>query len=315
MIISASRRTDIPAFYSGWFLNRIREGYALVPNPYNSRLLSRVKLTPDVVDCIVFWTKNPYPMLDKLDALHGYPYYFQYTLNPYGKEIEPNLPPLEKRIETFKRLSDKIGKEKVIWRYDPIFTSPEYSIGFHQEAFARIARALRNHTEKCMLGFIDHYPHIRKAVEARGIHPLKPEEIEAMAVSFKDTVGPYPIELNTCTAKVNLAHLGIPGGLCIDGALVERIAGYPVQGKKDKNQRNVCRCIESIDIGMYESCLHGCLYCYAIKGNSLTAGRNNRKHDPASPLLIGTVEEGTHIKDREMKSLKTGRPPETLFFQ
>lgn len=315
MIISASRRTDIPAFYSGWFLNRIREGYALVPNPYNSRLLSRVKLTPDVVNCIVFWTKNPYPMLDKLDALHGYPYYFQYTLNPYGKEIEPNLPPLEKRIETFKRLSDKIGKEKVIWRYDPIFTSPEYSIGFHQEAFARIARALRNHTEKCMLGFIDHYPHIRKAVEARGIHPLKPEEIEAMAVSFKDTVGPYPIELNTCTAKVNLAHLGIPGGLCIDGALVERIAGYPVQGKKDKNQRNVCRCIESIDIGMYESCLHGCLYCYAIKGNSLTAGRNNRKHDPASPLLIGTVEEGTHIKDREMKSLKTGRPPETLFFQ
>lgn len=307
MIISASRRTDIPAFYSGWFVNRLREGYVLVPNPYDSRMLSRVKLTPDVVDCLVFWTKNPHPMLDKLDALRGYPYYFQYTLNPYGKEIETNLPPLEKRIETFKRLSDKIGKEKVIWRYDPVFTSAEYNVGFHREAFARIAHALRDHTEKCTLGFIDPYPHIRKTIEAHGIHPLKPEEIEATAVSFRNTLRPYPIELNTCTTKVNLAHLGIPGAPCIDGKLVERLTGCAIQRKKDKNQREVCQCIESIDIGMYESCLHGCLYCYAIRGNGLAAGRNNRKHDPASPLLIGTAGEGTHIKDREMKSLKTGQ--------
>lgn len=307
MIISASRRTDIPAFYSGWFVNRLRDGYVLVPNPYDSRMLGRVKLTPDVVDCIVFWTKNPHPMLDKLEALRDYPYYFQYTLNPYGKEIETNLPPLEKRIETFKRLSDKIGREKVIWRYDPVFTSPEYSAGFHREAFARIAHALRDHTEKCMLGFIDHYPHIRKALEARGIHPLRPEETEAMAVSFRESLRPYPVELNTCTTKVNLAHLGIPGAPCIDGKLVERITGCPIRIQKDKNQREVCQCMESIDIGMYESCLHGCLYCYAIRGDSLSAGRNNRKHDPASPLLIGTAEEGMRIKDREMKSLKTGQ--------
>lgn len=118
MIISASRRTDIPAFYAKWFMNRIRERYVLVPNPYNPKQISRIALNPDVVDCIVFWTKNPAPMLRELDRLGAYNYYFQYTLNPYGPEAENCLPPLQARIETFKRLSEKIGKERMIWRYD-----------------------------------------------------------------------------------------------------------------------------------------------------------------------------------------------------
>ena len=125
MIISASRRTDIPAFYSEWFLNRIKERYVLVPNPYNPNMISRVNLDPAVIDCVVFWTKNPVPMIDKLDRLQDYKYYFQFTLNPYGTELESKLPPLQKRIDTFKRLSDKIGREKVVWRYDPILTNEQ----------------------------------------------------------------------------------------------------------------------------------------------------------------------------------------------
>lgn len=304
MIISASRRTDIPAFYSKWFFNRIKEGYLLVPNPYNPKQISRVSLDPKGVDCIVFWTKNPRPMLDKLDKLKDYKYYFQYTINPFGKEIEVNLPSVEKRIETFKALSDKIGKEKVIWRYDPLFTNGKYTVDFHKEAFARIAHALRDHTERCMLGFIDHYPHIRKAAGEFDIRPLKKEEIEEMALSFKATIGAYPILLDTCTVKVDLRHLGIPAGLCVDGALIERIAGYPIRAKKDKNQRDVCNCIESIDVGTYESCLNGCIYCYAIKGNYLTAAGNHKNHHPDSPLMIGEMGEGAVIKEREMKSLR-----------
>ena len=132
MIISASRRTDIPSFYSTWFLNRIREKYILVPNPFNPKQISRVKLTPDVVDCIVFWTKNPAPMLDKLNHLKDFKYYFQFTLNAYGKEIETNLPSFGQRIDTFKRLSDLIGKERVIWRYDPILTNKTYNTDFQK---------------------------------------------------------------------------------------------------------------------------------------------------------------------------------------
>lgn len=304
MIISASRRTDIPAFYSDWFFNRIKERYVLVPNPYNSKMISRVSLDPAVVDCIVFWSKNPAPMLEKLDKLKDYNYYFQFTLNPYGPDIENHLPAISKRIDTFKRLSDRIGKEKVIWRYDPVLTNETYTPGFHKEKFAEIAYELKEHTEKCMLGFIDHYQHIRTAVSRFNIQPLLKADIEEMAVSFKKTVDTCSIQLDTCTVKVDLTHLGIPGGLCIDNQLVERIAGYPISVRKDKNQRDICRCAESIDIGTYESCLNGCIYCYAIKGNYNTVKYNLNKHDKNSPMLVGELQEDDIVKERLVKSLR-----------
>lgn len=307
MIISASRRTDIPAFYSQWFFNRIKEGYALVPNPFNPKMISKVNLSPAVVDCIVFWTKNPEAMLTKLDRLQDYKYYFQFTLNPYGEEIESHLPSLSKRIKLFKQLSDKIGKEKVIWRYDPILTNEKYNTSFHKETFEKMAYELKDHTEKCMLGFIDHYQHIRSAVGKFNIKPLVKEEIEEIAVSFKQTMARYPIELDTCTVKVDLRHVGIPSGLCIDKNLIERITGYPISARKDKNQRDICNCIESIDIGTYESCLNGCIYCYAIKGNYNTAEYNMKKHDKDSPMLIGNVSDDDLIKEREMRSLKNNQ--------
>lgn len=304
MIISASRRTDIPAFYSDWFFNRIKERYVLVPNPYNSKMISRISLDPAVVDCIVFWSKNPAPMLEKLDKLKEYNYYFQFTLNPYGPEIENHLPIISKRIDTFKRLSDRIGKEKVIWRYDPVLTNETYTPGFHKEKFAEIAYELKEHTEKCMLGFIDHYQHIRTAVSRFNIQPLLKADIEEMAASFKKTVDTCSIQLDTCTVKVDLTHLGIPGGLCIDNQLVERIAGYPISVRKDKNQRDICRCAESIDIGTYESCLNGCIYCYAIKGNYNTVKYNLNKHDKDSPMLVGELQEDDIVKERLVKSLR-----------
>ena len=304
MIISASRRTDIPAFYSDWFFNRIKERYVLVPNPYNSKMISRISLDPAIVDCIVFWSKNPAPMLEKLDKLKEYNYYFQFTLNPHGPEIENHLPIISKRIDTFKRLSDRIGKEKVIWRYDPVLTNETYTPGFHKEKFAEIAYELKEHTEKCMLGFIDHYQHIRTAVSRFNIQPLLKADIEEMAASFKKTVDTCSIQLDTCTVKVDLTHLGIPGGLCIDNQLVERIAGYPISARKDKNQRDICRCAESIDIGIYESCLNGCIYCYAIKGNYNTVKYNLNKHDKNSPMLVGELQEDNIVKERLVKSLR-----------
>lgn len=306
MIVSASRRTDIPAFYSSWFFNRIKEGYVLVPNPFDVHRISRINLSPAVVDCIVFWTKNPAPMLDNLELLKDYKFYFQFTLNPYGSELENNLPRFRKRIELFKRLADKIGREKVIWRYDPILTNEVYTVSFHREKFAETAELLKEHTEKCMLGFIDHYRHIRPAVGKFNIRPLLPEEIRQMAVSFRETMDAYPaIALETCTSKVDLSALGISTGLCVDNKLVEKITGYSIIARKDKNQRSICACVESIDIGTYETCLNGCIYCYAIRGNYATARRNSGKHDKTSPLLIGRLNEGDIVKEREVKSLRT----------
>ena len=176
-------------------------------------MISRVNLDPAVIDCIVFWTKNPAPMIDKLDRLQDYKYYFQFTLNPYGTELESKLPPLQKRIDTFKRLSDKIGREKVVWRYDPILTNEQYTVTFHQDKFAEMAFALHDYTEKCMLGFIDHYPHVRSFLREFHIEPLIKEDIDAMAISFKKTADECSMELDTCTTKVDLSHLGISGGV------------------------------------------------------------------------------------------------------
>jgi len=304
MIISASRRTDIPAFYSEWFFNRIKDGFVLVPNPFNAKMISRIPLNPEGVDCIVFWTKNAAPMLDKLDRLKDFKYYFQYTLNPYGKHIETNLAGVSKRIETFKRLSEKIGKEKMVWRYDPIFINKEYSIDFHKEAFARIADELKDHTKRCMLGFIDHYNHIRVELSRFDIKSLRMEDISEMAASFKQTIDHYPIHMDTCTVKVDLSGMGIPNGMCIDKVLTEKIIGYPISAKKDKNQRDVCQCIESIDIGTYESCMHGCIYCYAIKGDSNSVIGNRKIHNKDSAILIGEPEKDAVIKDREVKSIR-----------
>ena len=146
------------------------------------------------------------------------------------------------------------------------------------------------------------------AVGQFNIQPLRKEEIEEIAVSFRNTINEYPaIQLDTCTSKVDLRHLGFPAGLCIDKELIERITGYPLLAKKDKNQRNVCNCIESIDIGTYESCLNGCIYCYAIKGNYNSVEYNTKKHDRNSPLLIGHPAEDDVVKEREMKSLRNNQ--------
>lgn len=306
MIISASRRTDIPAFYSEWFFNRIKEKYVLVRNPFHPQMVSRISLDPALVDCIVFWTKNPSPLVNRLKRLSDYKYYFQYTINPYGGEIERYLPSLSKRLETFKRLAHLIGPGKVIWRYDPILINENYSVRFHQEKFAEIAETLNGYTEKCMLGFIDHYPHIRTAVSKFHIQPLQQTEIESLAIAFRRTLDLYPsIELETCTVKVDLMPWGIPSGLCIDNKLIERIVGYPIKACKDKNQRNICNCVESIDIGTYETCLNGCIYCYAIRGAYASARNNAAKHEKNSPLLIGRIREDDIIKERPVKSLRS----------
>lgn len=157
MILSVSRRTDIPAFYSDWFMNRLREGFVYVRNPMNYKQVSNVVLNPEVVDCIVFWTKNPEKLMNHLDEIDqmGYQYYFQFTITPYNHSIEPSLPPKARIIETFKRLSNKIGKEKVVWRYDPIILNEELTIEHHVRSFAEMVASLSEFTTDCIIGLAE----------------------------------------------------------------------------------------------------------------------------------------------------------------
>ncbi len=306
MIISASRRTDIPALYSDWFFNRLEEGYLLVPNPRNPTRFSKIFLNPQVVDCFVFWSKNPHLMIARLDELEEYKYYFQFALTPYGKDIEMKLPPVEKRIEIFKRLSDKIGDEKIVWRYDPIFISEKYSIGFHQEAFRKMASQLKGYTTKSVISFIDYYAHIRNFFGQFRISQASISDINQIMKSFSRTASEFNLKLETCAEDIDLSEFDISHGACIDIEKIEQIIGYSIRAKKDKNQRFMCNCIESIDIGTYDTCPHECIYCYATT-NKEKVYRNMKLHDKKSPKLLGYPLETDIITEKEMNLLRTNQ--------
>ncbi len=305
MILSVSRRTDIPAFYSEWLMNRLREGYVLVRNPMNYHQVSKVNLSPEVIDCIVFWTKNAAPLLSCLPEIRDmkYPFYFQYTLNAYDRDIEPCLPTMEHKLETFCRLSDQIGAKSVIWRYDPILLTEKYTIEWHIEQFRRIARTLQGKTGTCVFSFIDIYDKVKKNIEDYSIRTCTTEEMNALASAFADCASQYSLELRTCAESIDLARYGIHRGACVDGKLIAELIGWDLNAKKDQNQRDECGCIESIDIGQYNTCRHGCRYCYA-NFNQKSVTTLSMRHDPLSPFLVGHEEEMDKITERKMKSLK-----------
>lgn len=285
MIISASRRTDIPAFFTEWFMNRIREGFVFIRNPINPRQVGKISLTPDVVDCIVFWTKNPANLLPYLHELSGYNFYFQFTITPYNQLLEPGLPPKPFLIELFKELSRKLGGNRLVWRYDPIIITEDMPVAFHTSAFATMAAALRGYTCRCVISFLDMYKKCERNM--KDVHPLPitADMMQETAKCFAEIAVRNELELVTCAEEIDLTSQGIAHGKCIDDKLIEEISGKPLQIGKDKAQRPLCHCVTSIDIGSYNTCLHGCLYCYA---NFVvrTIKNNLQKHDPSSPFLV-----------------------------
>ena len=301
MIISASRRTDIPAFYSDWFLNRIKEGFVLVRNPMNFRQVSQVNLSPDVVDCIVFWTKNPKPMINRLSQLAGYNYYFQFTLTPYDNTIETNVPDKKCLIKTFQELSARIGRDKVIWRYDPILLTNKFDVKHHVKWVEFLANELNGHTKKCVVSFIDMYKKTERNLKGIDLVPMSEELMKEVAHHLSLISKRYNLQLEACCEDIDLTQYGIEPGKCIDDELISKIIGKKLDIKKDPNQRLSCGCVQSIDIGAYNTCQHRCLYCYANFNNALV-DKNVRLHSTKSPLLYGSLEEEDKVSIRKVSS-------------
>lgn len=247
MIVSASRRTDIPALFSEWFYNRVGKGFVLLKNPYNPLQVGRVTLTPDKVDGFVFWTKNAAPMLPRIHELDAFKYYFQFTITPYGKDVEKNIPDKKEIvIPAFK----KIEKGKAIWRYDPIFLNEKYTWGYHIRAFTEIAESLEGYATKAVTSFVDSYRTVD--LKPLKIQPLAAEQQKELAQQLAEIAKQHGIELFSCAEE-----LGLPHSSCVDGKM------FGVVKPKDRNQRGLCQCCESVDIGAYSTCSHGCAYCYA----------------------------------------------------
>ncbi|MDR3134764.1 MAG: DUF1848 domain-containing protein [Deltaproteobacteria bacterium] len=306
MIISASRRTDIPAFFSEWLYNRLREGFALARNPIRWHQVSLVSLRPGDVDGIVFWTKNPGPMMARLGELKGHMYCFQFTVTPYGPEVEPGFPgKAGQAIETFKRLSGAIGPERVIWRYDPILANDSYPLESHLGSFEKFAGHLACHTRKVVFSFIDTgYREVRRNAKELALRELTPESQHWLAERLAWIARGHGLEIEACAEKTDFGKYGIGRGRCVDSSLFGKLLGRPLAISKDKGQRKECGCDESFDIGMYNTCQNGCLYCYASRDRQ-AIGRNVACHDPLSPLMAGQVGEGDKITARQPKP---GRP-------
>lgn len=297
MIISASRRTDIPAFYAEWFINRIRAGYCTVPNPFNRRQVAVISLRPEDVDVIVFWTRNPrplFPHLAALDAL-GYRYCFQYTVLGNPRAIEPKSPPVEASVKTFRELADRIGPQRVIWRYDPIVFSAVTPPQFHRDMHARIAASLAGATQRNVISVLDIYRKAQKRLRQlaqQGITveefkpTVMPEDVEAVLAQLAATARACGMEIFSCAEELDLQPYGIPPGKCIDDEYIGRTFGLQLNAKKDPSQREACGCVVSKDIGMYDTCLFGCTYCYATSSFE-TAKRNHEQHKvQASSLSV-----------------------------
>jgi hypothetical protein len=258
LIISASRRTDIPAFHADWFMNCIRYGKCTNINPYNKKE-SIVYLTPKKVDCIVFWTKDARPIMKYLDQLTamGYRYYFQYTMTAYGNDIERNVDK-QGSLETILELSEKLGKDKVIWRYDPILISTIHNVDYHVFWFKYLVDKLKHNIETCVISFLDQYHKNKKILEEMSIRPPTQEEIDLLVGEFKHIVEGTGITIKTCCENTDLEKTS-----CIDRDRIMKITGRNLIANCKVGQRSGCNCYPSVDIGSYGTCGHGCVYCYA----------------------------------------------------
>lgn len=298
MIISASRRTDIPSYYHKWLLKRLHEEFVYVRNPMNYNQVSKVSLSKEDVECIVFWTKNPWPLMQDLDLLKDYNYYFQFTLTSYGSQIERHLPPKKEIVPIFKKLASTIGKEKVIWRYDPVLLSEDIDVTHHLQSFELLASKLKSSTNKCVFSFLEGYPKIQKRIRDAGVHTPDHSESYKLAKAFSDISQSYGIELATCSETLDLSSIGIKRNKCIDDELIRNVFGFSGHPPKDANQRESCGCVKSIDIGAYSTCKHGCVYCYANHSKNIHANT-----DINSEILTGSIDTSTKIYNRKSEKL------------
>lgn len=304
MILNTGSRTDIPAYYSDWFYNRIKEGYVLSRNPYYPTQITKYLLNPEVIDIMVFCTKNPSPMLDRITLLSAFDMFWFVTITPYGKEIEPHVPSKEQVIGYFQKLSELIGKKRISWRYDPVFVTDRYSVDYHIEQFGQMAKALSGYTDQCVVSFIDLYEKtLRNFSQVRSVTA---KEQEKMIAAFSEIAKENELQIHLCCENAGLAQENVDADGCMSQAVLEKALGCKLNVPKKKTARKECSCLLGADIGAYNTCGHGCLYCYA-NYDIETVIKNRKLHNASSPLLIGEVSENDVIKQADQRTWKNAQ--------
>ncbi|MCI9233876.1 MAG: DUF1848 domain-containing protein [Bacilli bacterium] len=295
MILNISGRTDIVAFYTEWFIKRYQKGFVDVRNPFSKTMVSRIYF--EDVDMIFFCTKNPLPILKYL-SIFQLPILFHVTLTPYKKEIEPNVPSKGMIIEAIKELSNKIGIDNVVVRYDPIFFNEIYTLEYHKRAFDHMCSLLNGYVKTIIVSFIDDYKNVRRNKGILNIRPFTKSDYEEIGVSFSKSASKYGMSVQTCFEEYNLVEYGFLKGECLSHELAFKLTKKTYRSWKAR-KGNKCHCVEMVDIGVYNTCKHFCKYCYA-NYDEKKVHQNCKEHDPNSTMLIGKLEKKDLIKRRSI---------------
>lgn len=300
MIINTGGRTDTVQYYSEWLLKRFSEEYVLSRNPLFPNKVTRYELTPDKVDCVVFCSKNYKPILPRLHEITDkFNAYFHYTITAYGKDIEPGVPDIEESMETLIRLSEIVGKQRIAWRYDPVLLTDNYTINRHFETFERMAKVLAPHIDRCIFSFVEMYKKLETNMPELLI--MSESDMDILAKGLGKIAEKYGIFIQTCGTNGDFSRYGIHSSGCMTLDILGGANGIAFKNLKHKGMRQGCHCIESRDIGAYDTCMNGCKYCYANK-NPHKAFENYKLHDPNSPLLLGNVKPNDTIHQGAQKS-------------
>ncbi|OHB38109.1 MAG: hypothetical protein A2060_06730 [Planctomycetes bacterium GWA2_50_13] len=292
-IVSVSRRTDIPAFYADWFMRRVREGYVRYLNPYGGQE-HRVSLLPEDVHAFVFWSKNYGPLMKYIPELEerGYDFYFHFTITGLPKTFENIVTPVDNAVATFRTLSERYGPKRVQWRFDPIVISSATGPTFYARRFEEIASRLQGATERCYLSFACMYSKVRRNLETLAVNhnitcrDASDSDKTSLTLRIRETADRYGITLYSCCDEA-LAAGGVRQAQCVDGELLYELFPHRPKQTKINPTRKGCRCVISRDIGAYDTCPHGCIYCYANLNKDLAVKRF-RAHDPSSDTLTPT---------------------------
>lgn len=303
MIINTGARTDTVQYYSEWLLERFKKGFVFVRNPLFPEKITRYELKPNLVDCVIFCSKNYEPILPRLNEItNKFNTYFFYTITAYGKDLEQNVPDIDKSIDTLLKLEKIVGKEKICWRYDPVFLTKKYTIQQHLITFEHMAVRLSGHISRCVFSFVEMYKKLEENFSE--LQELKSQEKDELAFEMSKIAHKHKIILQTCATKENFENYGILKSGCVTLDILSKANGnLNFKNLKHQGMRKNCNCIISHDIGAYNTCPNGCKYCYANQ-NPEIAKKNYEecKKNIHSPILLGKISDSDIISFANQKS-------------
>lgn len=312
MILNTGARTDTVQYFSKWLLNRFRAGFVYTRNPLFPNKVTRYELSPDKIDAVLFCSKNYAPILPRLHEITDkYRTYFHYTITAYGKDIEPGVPTVDESIHTLTELEKLVGRQRIAWRYDPVLLTKEYTAERHLETFAYMAEKLAPHIDRCIFSFVEMYKKLETNMPE--LIPLTDAEKNRIAEGLGKIAAKNGIWLQTCGTNGDYSRYGIHASGCATLEMIGKANGCEFKDIKHRGLREGCHCIESRDIGAYDTCLNGCKYCYANKSPQ-KARQNYKLHDADSPLLLGHLEPTDILTEGNQKSfLRSAWRQNTLF--